>query len=132
MDDPDPRLMRSPGDNPAEPGRGGRRLLAWLALGVVTLLVILAVGVGYIGQPQRASRLLLDRLGNTLGLRITASGHSEYRLRGTLQLVLRDVWRSGRADSPCCAPSACWVPAMEHLRARGSDSPCSASNWTRR
>lgn len=123
MDDPDPRVMRSPGDNPPETGHGGRRVLAWLGLGVVALLVLLAVGVGYIGQPQRASALLLDRLGNTLGLRITASGQSEYRLRGTPQLVLRDVvaQRPGDATPLLRAERVLVSLPWSTLRARGTD-----------
>lgn len=62
----------------------------WIA-GVVVLLALLLAGVlRYVAQPQRATRLVLDRAGNALGLQITASG-GEYRLRGPPRIVVRDV-----------------------------------------
>ena len=42
-------------------------------------------------QPERVTRLLLDRAGKALGLEITASGVGEYQLRGMPTLVVRDV-----------------------------------------
>ena len=115
--------MRSPGNNPPEPTRSGRRRLAWLAACAVALLLLLFAGVGFLAQPQRASVLLLDRVGNSLGLRITASGRSEYRLRGTPQLVLRGVvaQRPGDATALLRAERVLVSLPWSTLRARGSD-----------
>src|SRR3546814_11600496 len=42
-------------------------------------------------QPQRVTGFVLNALGDALGLEITATGSSEYRLRGTPVLVVHDV-----------------------------------------
>ena len=73
------------------PGPGTSRRIARSALVVALVLLALGVATRFALQPQRATRFLLDRIGNSLGLEITASGKAEYRLRGTPQLVLRDV-----------------------------------------
>ncbi len=114
--------MRSPGNNSPEPTRSGRRRLAWFAVLVIALLLLLA-GAGFLAQPQRASVLLMDRVGNSLGLRITASGRSEYRLRGTPQLILRDVvaQRPGDPTAVLRAERVLVSLPWSTLRARGSD-----------
>ena len=68
-------------------GARARRLLLVAAL----ILLALVLALRFVLEPQRASRFLLERVGNSLGLEITASGAAEYRLRGTPQLVIRDV-----------------------------------------
>ncbi|MEO6155375.1 MAG: hypothetical protein ABIP16_06575 [Thermomonas sp.] len=73
------------------PVRQRRSRLARFAIVVVIVLLVFGLIAGYLLQPQRASRLLLDRVGKSLGLRITASGLASYRLRGTPQLVLHGV-----------------------------------------
>ncbi|HEY0310760.1 MAG TPA: hypothetical protein VGC43_06525, partial [Luteimonas sp.] len=64
-----------------------RRLLVAIALALLALLLALRFAL----QPERATRFLLARVGNTLGLEITFGGAAEYRLRGVPRLVIRDV-----------------------------------------
>ena len=66
-----------------------RRLLklAAILIGLLLLLVLLA---GWLMQPQRAGSLLLGKLGDSLGLQLSAQS-IDYRLRGTPQLVLHGL-----------------------------------------
>lgn len=64
----------------------GRTLLA-LSLIAVALLV----AVYSLSRPRNVAAIVTHRAGAALGLEITAGGASEYRLRGTPMLVLRDV-----------------------------------------
>ena len=80
----------------AEPGRGTpppkdtpRWGLAWIVAGL--LLVLLVAAVSFVFRGERIARFALDRAGDALGLEITASGASEYKLRGTPTLVVRDL-----------------------------------------
>lgn len=52
---------------------------------------VLLLSLRWLAQPSRVAALITQRVGAALGLEITASGASEYRLRGTPMLVLRDV-----------------------------------------
>ncbi len=115
--------MRNPSKNPPEATRRGRRLLGWFVVSAVVILGMFAFGVGFIAQPQRATKLLLDRVGNALGLRITVSGQSEYRLRGTPQLVLRDVVAQRPGDSTALLRAERVLVSLpwSTLRARGRD-----------
>jgi hypothetical protein len=54
-------------------------------------LALLAYGLHWVSRPHRVAGLILTHVGNALGLEITASGASEYRLRGTPMLAIRDV-----------------------------------------
>ncbi|MGV8922034.1 MAG: hypothetical protein ACOH1L_01615 [Thermomonas sp.] len=103
--------------------RTRRGLLARLVIVVVILLVLLAIAGSYLLQPQRASALLLDRVGSALGLRITASGQASYRLRGTPQLVLHDVvaQRPGDATALLRADRVFVAVPWSTIRARGAD-----------
>ncbi len=67
-----------------------RRLLRITAIAAVILIVLVAV-IAWLMQPPRATGFLLNRVGDALGLRITASRQADYRLRGTPQLLLHDV-----------------------------------------
>ncbi len=89
----------------------------------VAILAMLALGVRFIAQPQRVGALLLDRIGNALGLHITASGRTEYRLRGTPQLVLHDfvAQRPGDHTELLRAERVLVSLPWSTLRARGSD-----------
>ena len=82
--------MRSMGAD-ANPGPPPSRRAARIALVVALVLLASGLALRFALQPQRATRFLLDRIGHSLGLEITASGNAGYRLRGTPQLVLRDV-----------------------------------------
>ena len=115
--------MRNRRDNPTEPKRRSRRLFAMLAVAAIVVLLLLTLGVGFIAQPQRATGLLLDRVGAALGLRITASGASQYRLRGTPQLVLRGVvaQRPGDPTALLRAERVLVSLPWSTLRARGGD-----------
>jgi hypothetical protein len=66
--------------------RRGRTLLA-LALIAVALLVALL----WLSRPRNFAAIVTNRVSAALGLEITAAGTSEYGLRGTPMLVLRDV-----------------------------------------
>lgn len=95
----------------------------------VPLFVAVAIGIVLLSwlvlhallQPQRASRFLLDRVGNSLGLEIRATGAAEYRLRGTPMLVLRDlsVREPGAARELLHADRAMVSVPWSTIRARG-------------
>lgn len=63
------------------------RILLVIALVAVALLI----AVFWISRPGNVAALVMGRVGASLGLEISAGGTSEYRLRGTPMLVLRDV-----------------------------------------
>ncbi|WP_159016239.1 hypothetical protein [Cognatiluteimonas profundi] len=67
------------------------RKLAWIALALLILALAAGVGLRYVLQQQHVSRLVLDQLGRALGLTITSSGTTQYSVRGTPTLVIRDV-----------------------------------------
>ncbi len=66
-----------------------RRKIALLVIAALLLAALLSLR--WILQPAHLSARILDLAGKSLGLEITASGSSEYRLRGTPMLVVRDV-----------------------------------------
>ena len=80
--------MNSSATEPKTPAL--RRLLRITAVAIL-VLVLLAALFAWLMQPPRATGFLLNRIGNALGLRITASGKAEYELRGMPRLVLRNV-----------------------------------------
>lgn len=104
------------------PKRTRRARLARFAITAIILLVLLAGLGSYLLQPQRASALLLDRVGSALDLRITATGKASYRLRGTPQLVLRDVvaQRPGDATALLRADRVFVSVPWATIRARGA------------
>ncbi len=63
----------------------------WALAALLILLTLMASSLYWLSRPGRVPSLLLDRIGATLGLQITASGATEYRLRGTPMLLLREV-----------------------------------------
>ena len=67
-----------------------RRRAIWLAA-LAVLLVLLALALRWVSQPSHVAGLILGQAGKALGLEITAGSASEYRLRGTPMLVVRDV-----------------------------------------
>lgn len=90
-------------------------LLAALFLGFVLL-------AGWLLQPQRAGRYLLQLAGNALGLELSAD-RIDYRLRGTPQLVLEDVVakRGGDAAALLRAKRMFVSLPWRTLRTRGDD-----------
>jgi hypothetical protein len=77
-----------------------KRAIILLAAAAV-LLVLLGLGLSLLLQPQRVTAFVLHTLGKSLGLEITATGTSEYRLRGGPLLVVRNVAvREPGAETP--------------------------------
>jgi len=99
-----------------------RRLLRITAIAAVVLILLVAI-LAWLAQPPRAVGFLLDRVGSALGLEITASGTAEYRLRGTPQLVVRDlVAREPGASTPLLRANRVLLALpWSTLRARGAD-----------
>src|SRR5687768_800802 len=63
-----------------------------LGLGALAILaLLLALSLRVMLRPENVTRFILQQVGTTLGLEITATGIGEYRLRGTPQLIVRDV-----------------------------------------
>ena len=88
------------------------------------LLAVLVASLYWVSQPPRVSALLLARIGNALGLQISASGVAEYRLRGTPMLLLRDVVvREPGAPQPLLRASRVYLSLpWSTIRARGGAS----------
>ena len=72
--------------SPRRPRRWRRRLLVLGAL-----LIALSLVATWLLQPKQLVPLILDRAGKALSLQITASPDAEARLRGTPQLIVRDL-----------------------------------------
>lgn len=72
--------------SPTPPRRWRRRLLV-----VGALLAALSLIATWLLQPKQLVPLILDRAGNALSLDMSASPDAEARLRGTPQLVVRDL-----------------------------------------
>lgn len=95
-----------------------------ILVGVLLIAVlILILALRYMLQPQQVSSAILDRVGNVLGLRITASGLSEYRLRGTPTLVVRNlVAREPGAANPLLRADRAYLSLpWSTIRARGAE-----------
>jgi hypothetical protein len=75
----------------ATPPARRRRWPRWLLIACIVVFVVALIALRVVLQPERATRLILSSLGNTLGLEITARGRPELQLRGTPTLVVRDV-----------------------------------------
>ena len=98
-----------------------RRKIALLAFAAVILLG--AVVLRWLMDPAFLVPRILALAGNSLGLEITADGESDYRLRGTPQLVARNVIaREPGSDSPVLRADRIFISVpWSTLRARGSD-----------
>ena len=101
--------------------RVGKRLLRLGAVLAAILLVALLVARWWL-QPQRAGRFLLQQVGTSLGLEISART-IDYRLRGTPQLVLHDVVASRPHDATALlrADRVYLSLPWSTIRARGKD-----------
>src|SRR3546814_18914081 len=64
---------------------------AKLLLTAAAALLLLALALHLLLQPQSVTGFVLNALGDALCLEITAPGSREYRLRGTPVLVVHDV-----------------------------------------
>lgn len=114
-------MMRNhaPAKAPTVPAPRRRpRFLATAAALVLLLVALLA----WLAQPPRATGFLLDQVGAGLGLDIRA-GRADYRLRGTPQLVLRDViaQRPGDATALLRAERVFVSLPWSTIRGRGED-----------
>ncbi len=99
-----------------------RRLLRITAIAAIVLVLLVAL-LAWLMQPPRATGFLLDRIGDALGLRITASRQADYRLRGTPQLLLHDVVAQRPGDAtPLLRAERVFVSLpWSTIRARGGD-----------
>ena len=99
----------------------GRRARTLVVLAV--LLAVLAASLYWVSRPDHAASLLLDRIGKGMGLEISASGVTEYRLRGTPMLLLRNVVvRQPGAVEPLLRAERIYLSLpWSTIRARGSD-----------
>ena len=98
-----------------------RRLLRFTAIAAIVLIALVAV-LAWLMQPPRATGFLLRKAGDALGLDIRA-GKSDYRLRGTPQLVLHDVvaQRPGDKAAMLRAERVFVSLPWSTIRARGGD-----------
>ena len=93
------------------------------------VLVMAAVVLGaalllrWLMKPEHMVPAILDLAGDSLGLEITATGSGEYRLRGTPQLVVRNVAaREAGADTAVLKVDRLLISVpWSTLRARGND-----------
>ncbi|MCD9029415.1 hypothetical protein LDO26_14565 [Luteimonas sp. BDR2-5] len=109
----------APAPAPALPRRRWWRLL----LVVLACLLVAALAVRVLLPPERALRLILSSLEPTLGLRIEFDGKVDYRLRGTPQLVVRDVTARmpGESTPLLRAERALLSLPWKTIRSRGRD-----------
>jgi hypothetical protein len=93
----------------------------WLAP-IALLLVVLMCALYWASRPQRLSGFVVGRIADSLGLEISASGASEYRLRDTPRLVLRDVVARRPGDVPLLRADRIEIALpWSTIRARGAE-----------
>ena len=104
----------------ARPPRRWRRRTVWL---VVVLLIV--VSLRWVSQPSQVAGLILGRVGAALGLEFSASGASEYRLRGTPMLEVRDlVVREPGAHAPLLRAGRVYLALpWSTIRAKRAETP---------
>jgi len=97
-----------------------RRIALWLFL---ALVVAAAIALRWLLAPATLVPNVLALAGRSLGLEITASGVGEYRLRGTPQLVARDVVARMPGESAAVLRAERIFISLpwSTLRARGSE-----------
>jgi hypothetical protein len=98
-----------------------RRKIALLVLAAV--IVLGAATLRWLMDPAFLVPRLLALAGDSLGLQITADGQSDYRLRGTPQLVARNlIAREAGSDKAVLRAERVFISVpWSTLRARGSD-----------
>lgn len=99
------------------------RRTRWILIVLLVLLAVLGSSSYWVSRPGRVPTLLLDRIGDALGLEISASGATEYRLRGTPMLLLRDVVaREPGAATPLLRAGRIYLSLpWSTIRTRGGD-----------
>lgn len=105
----------------AQVNKRGRWKVAWLVL--LALLLLAAVLIRWLLRPEYLAPAILNLAGDRLGLEITATGIGEYRLRGTPQLIVRNVTaREKGSDKPVLTAERLLISVpWSTLRARGGD-----------
>jgi len=100
-----------------------RARTALIAGSLVLVVLLLVLVARFALPPQRVASLVLDQVGRALDLEITAAGSSEYRLRGTPMLVVRDVVarQPGAGVAILRADRIHVALPWSTLRARGAD-----------
>ncbi len=90
---------------------------------IATLILIAALLLRWLSRPEFVTATILGQAGKALGLEITATGIGEYRLRGTPQLIVRQVTaREPGAKTPLLTAERIFIAVpWSTLRARGSD-----------
>lgn len=90
---------------------------------VAALILIAALLLRWLSRPEVVTAAILDQAGKALGLEILATGVGEYRLRGTPQLIVRNVTaREPSATTPLLTAKRIFISVpWSTLRARGSD-----------
>ena len=90
---------------------------------LMALLLLAALLLHWLMKPEHMAPAILDLAGESLGLEITATGVGEYRLRGTPQLVVRNVTaREAGADTAVLHADRLLISVpWSTLRARGKD-----------
>lgn len=95
----------------------------WALAALLVLLALLSSSLYWVSRPGRVPTLLLDRIGASLGLEISAGGATGYRLRGTPMLLLHDVVaRVPGAATPLLRAGRVYLSLpWSTIRARGDD-----------
>lgn len=98
-----------------------RRKTVLLVMAVAALVA--AILLRWLMKPENMAPAILDLAGDSLGLEITATGVGEYRLRGTPQLIVRNVTarEPGMEDAVLHADRLLISVPWSTLRARGRD-----------
>lgn len=90
---------------------------------MAAMLLVAALLLRWLMKPEHMAPAILDLAGKSLGLEIATTGVGEYRLRGTPQLVVRNVTaREAGADTAVLHADRLLISVpWSTLRARGSD-----------
>lgn len=90
---------------------------------IAAVFLVAALLLRWLMKPEHMAPAILDLAGKSLGLEITAAGVGEYRLRGTPQLVVRNVTaREAGADTAVLRADRLLISVpWSTLRARGGD-----------
>ncbi|MGY0503825.1 hypothetical protein [Luteimonas sp. e5] len=91
-------MSRTPDAAAAAPRRHRRRRGIILLL-IGLLLLALALGLRLLLRPEFATAVILDQVGDALGLEIHADGKADYDIRGTPRIVLHGVHARAPGDA---------------------------------